>query len=52
MNVDHTEDRRMLADMIGRFVAEQYPCGLVMIDHQLGDQDHHLARYIALGRAA
>lgn len=25
---------------------------LIMIDHQLGDQDHHLARYIALGRAA
>jgi alkylation response protein AidB-like acyl-CoA dehydrogenase len=24
---------------------------LVMIDHQLGDEDHHLARYIALGRA-
>ena len=22
---------------------------LVMIDHQLGDEDHHLARYIALG---
>jgi alkylation response protein AidB-like acyl-CoA dehydrogenase len=25
---------------------------LVMIDHQLGDEDHHLERYIALGRAA
>lgn len=25
---------------------------LMMIDHQLGDEDHHLARYIALGRAA
>jgi alkylation response protein AidB-like acyl-CoA dehydrogenase len=24
MNFQHTEDRRMLADMIGRFVAEQY----------------------------
>jgi len=24
---------------------------LVMIDHQLGDEDHHLERYIALGRA-
>ncbi|SCK41247.1 hypothetical protein VAR608DRAFT_3921 [Variovorax sp. HW608] len=24
---------------------------LVMIDHQLGDEDHHLQRYIALGRA-
>jgi alkylation response protein AidB-like acyl-CoA dehydrogenase len=23
---------------------------LVMIDHQLGDEDHHLSRYIALGR--
>jgi hypothetical protein len=25
---------------------------LVMIDHQLGDEDHHLTRYITLGRAA
>jgi alkylation response protein AidB-like acyl-CoA dehydrogenase len=25
---------------------------LVLIDHQLGDEDHHLERYIALGRAA
>ncbi len=25
---------------------------LVMIDHQLGDEDHHLARYIELGRHA
>jgi alkylation response protein AidB-like acyl-CoA dehydrogenase len=25
---------------------------LVMIDHQLGDEDHHLARFIALGAAA
>jgi alkylation response protein AidB-like acyl-CoA dehydrogenase len=25
---------------------------LIMIDHQLGDQDHHLAHYIALGRAS
>lgn len=25
---------------------------LVMIDHQLGDEDHHLARYIALGQEA
>ncbi len=24
---------------------------LVMIDHQLGDEDHHLQRYIALGQA-
>jgi len=22
----------------------------VMIDHQLGDEDHHLQRYIALGK--
>jgi len=27
-----------------------YAKRLVMIDHQLGDEDHHLARYIALGR--
>ncbi|MFT3814847.1 MAG: acyl-CoA dehydrogenase family protein [Acidovorax sp.] len=29
-----------------------YAKRLVMIDHQFGDEDHHLARYIALGRAA
>jgi alkylation response protein AidB-like acyl-CoA dehydrogenase len=28
-----------------------YAKRLVMIDHQLGDEDHHLARYIELGRA-
>jgi Acyl-CoA dehydrogenases len=28
-----------------------YAKRLVMIDHQLGDTDHHLQRYIALGRA-
>ena len=28
-----------------------YAKRLVMIDHQLGDEDHHLPRYIALGRA-
>jgi alkylation response protein AidB-like acyl-CoA dehydrogenase len=28
-----------------------YAKRLVMIDHQLGDEDHHLARYIALGRS-
>ncbi|WP_137894748.1 acyl-CoA dehydrogenase [Ramlibacter sp. 2FC] len=27
-----------------------YAKRLVMIDHQLGDEDHHLARYMALGR--
>ncbi|MFT4266405.1 MAG: acyl-CoA dehydrogenase family protein, partial [Xenophilus sp.] len=27
-----------------------YAKRLVMIDHQLGDEDHHLARYIALGK--
>ncbi len=27
-----------------------YAKRLVMIDHQLGDEDHHLERYIALGR--
>jgi len=25
---------------------------LILIDHQLGDEDHHLARFIELGRAA
>ena len=29
-----------------------YAKRLVMIDHQLGDEDHHLARYVALGREA
>jgi alkylation response protein AidB-like acyl-CoA dehydrogenase len=29
-----------------------YAKRLVMIDHQLGDEDHHLERYIALGKAA
>jgi alkylation response protein AidB-like acyl-CoA dehydrogenase len=29
-----------------------YAKRLVMIDHELGDEDHHLARYIALGRAS
>ena len=29
-----------------------YAKRLVMIDHQLGDEDHHLARYMALGEAA
>jgi alkylation response protein AidB-like acyl-CoA dehydrogenase len=29
-----------------------YAKRLVMIDHQLGDEDHHLERYIAFGRAA
>jgi alkylation response protein AidB-like acyl-CoA dehydrogenase len=28
-----------------------YAKRLVMIDHQLGDEDHHLTRYIALGRS-
>ncbi len=28
-----------------------YAKRLVMIDHQFGDEDHHLARYIALGSA-
>lgn len=27
-----------------------YAKRLVMIDHQLGDEDHHIERYIALGR--
>ncbi|WP_345811045.1 acyl-CoA dehydrogenase family protein [Paraburkholderia sp. PREW-6R] len=27
-----------------------YAKRLVMIDHQLGDEDHHLERYVALGR--
>ena len=29
-----------------------YAKRLVMIDHQLGDEDHHLARYIAFGRVS
>jgi hypothetical protein len=27
-----------------------YAKRLVMIDHQFGDEDHHLARYIELGQ--
>ena len=27
-----------------------YAKRLVMIDHKLGDEDHHLQRYIALGK--
>ena len=27
-----------------------YAKRLVLIDHQLGDEDHHLERYVALGR--
>ena len=27
-----------------------YAKRLVMIDHQFGDEDHHLQRYIELGR--
>jgi alkylation response protein AidB-like acyl-CoA dehydrogenase len=29
-----------------------YAKRLVMIDHQLGDEDHHLERYVSLGRQA
>ncbi len=29
-----------------------YAKRLVMIDHQLGDEDHHLARFVALGQEA
>ena len=28
-----------------------YAKRLVMVDHQFGDEDHHLARFIALGRS-
>jgi len=28
-----------------------YAKRLIMVDHQFGDEDHHLARFIALGRA-
>ena len=28
-----------------------YAKRVAMIDHPLGDEDHHLARYIALGRS-
>jgi alkylation response protein AidB-like acyl-CoA dehydrogenase len=28
-----------------------YAKRLVMIDHELGDEDHHLERFIALGRS-
>jgi alkylation response protein AidB-like acyl-CoA dehydrogenase len=36
--------------MTGELPLSHYAKRLVMIDHQLGDEDHHLQRYIALGR--
>jgi alkylation response protein AidB-like acyl-CoA dehydrogenase len=38
--------------MTWELLLSHYAKRLVMIDHQLGDEDHHLARYIALGRVA
>lgn len=37
--------------MTWELAMSHYAKRLVMIDHQLGDQDHHLERYVALGRA-
>ncbi|SAL00931.1 acyl-CoA dehydrogenase family protein [Caballeronia ptereochthonis] len=37
--------------MTWELALSHYAKRLVMIDHQLGDEDHHLARYIELGRA-
>ncbi|AQH02243.1 pimeloyl-CoA dehydrogenase small subunit [Burkholderia sp. KK1] len=38
--------------MTWELALSHYAKRLVMIDHQLGDEDHHLARYIELGRAS
>jgi alkylation response protein AidB-like acyl-CoA dehydrogenase len=38
--------------MTQELAAAQSAKRLMMIDHQLGDSDHHLERYIELGRAA
>jgi len=35
--------------MTWEYAVSHYAKRLVMIDHQLGDEDHHLQRYIALG---
>ncbi|NQW81533.1 MAG: acyl-CoA dehydrogenase family protein [Polaromonas sp.] len=37
--------------MTWEYSMPHYAKRLVMIDHQLGDEDHHLARFIALGQA-
>ncbi len=36
--------------MTWEYAVSHYAKRLVMIDHELGDEDHHLQRYIALGR--
>lgn len=38
--------------MTWEYAVSHYAKRLVMIDHQLGDEDHHLQRYIALGAGA
>lgn len=38
--------------MTWEYAVSHYAKRLVMIDHQLGDEDHHLQRYIALDKAA
>jgi alkylation response protein AidB-like acyl-CoA dehydrogenase len=38
--------------MTWELAMSHYAKRLVMIGHELGDEDHHLARYIALGQAA
>ncbi|MBO1110583.1 acyl-CoA dehydrogenase family protein [Bordetella petrii] len=51
MNFDHTEDRRMLSDMLKRFVAEQY--GFAVRDRVAGSPEGYSAefwqRYAELG---
>ena len=36
--------------MTWEYAVSHYAKRLVMIDHQLGDEDFHLQRFIALGR--
>ncbi|MEG8015429.1 acyl-CoA dehydrogenase family protein [Sphingomonas sp. 22R3R2A-7] len=38
--------------MTWEYAVSHYAKRLVMIDHQLGDEDHHLQRYIELAKAA
>ena len=38
--------------MTWEYAVSHYAKRLVMIDHQLGDEDHHLQHYIALDKAA
>ena len=51
MNFDHTDDRRMLADLLARYVAEQYP---IATRHEIaasasGYSEQHWQKFAELG---